>query len=133
MILILLVAFSLVFLCVAVLIVPRFLPDDFCTVNDEVYRFIQAEVHNWINYFQSSKDDMPLSFRVPVSSGQEYLVLATLWEDETDPPILFIPTRALLRNIYGVKGYAYSPNGPVVPDNRYDVVTLSEGIHCYSM
>lgn len=104
----------------------------FCTIDDEIYKTIEANVDNWLNYFsdsQSSSDYLEFSVQ-----GTKYITRADLRQDGTQ---LFYVATGLdwPSTLAGLKGYIYVSSGNIPPTYwppAYDIKRLSNIIFCYS-
>jgi len=106
-------------------------PPEFCTLNDELYQTIVANVDEWIASYHTPNlpTDRELSFQVP--SGRVYVVSADTWDIwNNKPPRLFVVREQGWSTRMGRNGYIYSPAGETSWDN-YSVEYLDQDVYCY--
>jgi hypothetical protein len=106
-------------------------PPEFCTLNDEVYQTIVANVEEWITSYHipNLPTDRELSFQVP--SGRVYVVSADTWDIwNNEPPRLFVVREHGWNERMGLNGYIYSLAGETSFD-KYSVEYLAEDVYCY--
>ncbi|MBZ0297117.1 MAG: hypothetical protein K8L99_31450 [Anaerolineae bacterium] len=107
--------------------------DTFCTVDDEVYRVIEAQHEEWIEYYRTRLNST--GFASPelifkVESGSGYSINASVWRSATDVPRFFVVTESGWQENFGVKGYFFSPAGkPLVVRLRFQ--HLDGDVYCY--
>jgi hypothetical protein len=115
------------------IIIPRLRATQFCTQNDEVYQAIEENVQNWLTYFRTLPKNQYPALTFSVSSGKTYIVNASTWEIDVEPPELLIQTENLRQEPYGLTGYVYTPIGNITLDKRYQIQHLAADIYCYRL
>jgi hypothetical protein len=108
----------------------------FCTLDDEVFQSVSANIDGWVEAFRSparrnSAGSGELGFSVP--SGKHYSASALLWDywSDTSSPIIYVMIEWNRNERLGRAGYIYSPGHR--PDyDMYRFEYLDGDVYCYT-
>lgn len=104
----------------------------FCTIEDEIYKTIEANSDSWLQYFfgsQRHKENLEFSVQ-----DTTYVARADLSSDRTQ--LFYVATGVdWPATLQGLNGYIYIPSGNLPPDYwppAYNIKRLNNNIFCYS-
>jgi hypothetical protein len=101
--------------------------NSFCTLNDEIYQTIHANLNTWItNFFPPNKTSSKNYLYFTTPNGERYTAIGM------EPGRFFVVTEDDSPHTYlNAKGYLYSPSDPNQNWSEYKFTPLGENLFCY--